>query len=146
MEQYNRDTNQYFEGILQLRNPNGIVIDFINKQVANKGGVFISKRVKVINGLDLYFSSQKFLQNLGRKLQKVFGGELKISKKLFTKKRMTSRLVYRINVLFRLPTVKKGDTVRIRGEDFEILGMGRKVIGRSKETGKKEVLEYEELP
>jgi NMD protein affecting ribosome stability and mRNA decay len=137
---------QYFEGILQLRNPNGLVIDFINKQIENKEGVFISKRVKVINGYDLYFSSQKFLQNLGRKLQKVFGGEMKISTKLHTQNRMTSRLVYRINVLFRLPTVKKGDVVRMRGEDIEIIGMGRKVVGRSKETGKKVIIEYEELP
>ena len=146
MEQYNRNMNQYFEGILQLRNPNSLVMDFISRQMENKKGVFISKRVKVINGFDLYFSSQRFLQNLGRKLQKTFGGEMKISKKLFTKKRMTSRLVYRANVLFRLPTVKKGDIVRIRGEDFEIIGMSRKVIGRSKETGKKARLEYEELP
>ncbi len=146
MEQYNRNMNQYFEGILQLRNPNSLVIDFINKQVENKQGVFISKRVNVINGIDLYFSSQRFLQNLGRKLQKTFGGELKVSTKLHGVRRITSKLLYRVNVLFRLPTVKKGDTVRIRGEDFEILGMGRKVIGRSKETGRKERLEYEDLP
>ncbi|MBW2984519.1 hypothetical protein KY361_05360 [Candidatus Woesearchaeota archaeon] len=137
---------QYYEGILQLRNPNGLVMDFINKQMENKEGVFISKRVKVINGVDLYFSSQRFLQNLGRKLQKTFGGELKISTKLHTVHRLTSKRIYRVNVLFRLPTVKKGDIVRIRGEDFEIIGMGRKVIGRSKETGKKARLEYEELP
>jgi len=129
-----------------LRNPNGLVMDFINKQMENKEGVFISKRVKVINGVDLYFSSQRFLQNLGRKLQKTFGGELKISTKLHTVHRLTSKRIYRVNVLFRLPTVKKGDIVRIRGEDFEIIGMGRKVIGRSKETGKKARLEYEELP
>lgn len=129
-----------------MRNPNGLVMDFINKQMENKEGVFISKRVKVINGVDLYFSSQRFLQNLGRKLQKTFGGELKISTKLHTVHRLTSKRIYRVNVLFRLPTVKKGDIVRIRGEDFEIIGMGRKVIGRSKETGKKARLEYEELP
>jgi hypothetical protein len=34
----------------------------------------------------------------------------------------------------------------MRGEDFEIIGMGRKVVARSKETGKKAILEYEDLP
>lgn len=146
MERYAKNVNEYFEGILQLRNPNGLVIDFVNNQVENKEGVFISKRVKVINGIDLYFSSQKFLQNLGRKLQKVFGGELKISRKLFTRKRLTSRLIYRANVLFRLPTTKKGDIVRLRGEDIRIVGMGRKVLGKYVETGKKVVIDYEDLP
>jgi NMD protein affecting ribosome stability and mRNA decay len=137
---------QYFEGILQLRNPNGLVLDFVSRQTENKEGVFIAKKVKMINGWDFYYSSQKFLQNLGRKLQKTFGGELKISTKLFTQNRMTSKLVYRVNVLFRLPTVKKGDIVTLRGEDFEIIGMGHKVVAKSKETGKKVRLEYEDLP
>ncbi len=128
--------SQYFEGILQLRNPNSLVMEFIHRQMEKKVGVFISKEVKLTNGVDLYFSSQRFLSNLGHKLQKTFGGELKISSSLHTVKRITSKRLYRVNVYFRLPTVKKGDIVRIRGEDFEILGMGRKVLGRSKETGR----------
>ena len=141
-----RNVNQYFEGVLQLRNPNGLVIDFINNQVKGRKGVFISKSVQLTNGFDLYFSSQRFLQNLGRKLQKNFGGEMKISRKLFTKKRLTSRLIYRANVLFRLPLTKKGDIIKIRGEDVKIIGMSHRVLGKSVETGKKIQIDYEDLP
>lgn len=137
---------QYFEGILQLRNPNSLVMEFVNRQMEKKKGVFISKEVKLTNGVDLYFSSQRFLSNLGHKLQKTFGGELKINSSLHTVKRITSKGLYRVNVYFRLPTVKKGDIVTIRGEDFEIIGMGRKVVAKSKETGKKAILEYGDLP
>ena len=138
--------NQYFEGILQLRNPNSLVMEFINRQMENKKGVFISKEVKLTNGVDLYFSSQRFLSNLGHKLQKTFGGELKINSSLHTRNHLTSKDLYRVNVYFRLPTVKKGDIVKIRGEEFEIIGMGKKVIGKSLETNKKVRLEYGDLP
>ena len=138
--------NQYFEGILQLRNPNSLVMEFINRQMENKKGVFISKEVKLTNGVDLYFSSQRFLSNLGHKLQKTFGGELKINSSLHTRNHLTSKDLYRVNVYFRLPTVKKGDIVKIRGEEFEIIGIGKKVIGKSLETNKKVRLEYGDLP
>ncbi|MFC1704878.1 NMD3-related protein [Nanoarchaeota archaeon] len=138
--------NQYFEGILQLRNPNSLVIEFVYRQMEEKKGVFISKEVRMTNGVDLYFSSQRFLGNLGRKLQKTFGGELKMNSSLHTKDHLSSKGLYRVNVYFRLPTVKKGDIVTVKGEEFEILGMGKKVIGKSLETGKKARLEYADLP
>jgi len=60
----------YFEGILQLRNTGKEVDDFILNLVNKTNEIIISKGVKVRNGIDLYFTSQKFLQVVGKKLKK----------------------------------------------------------------------------
>ena len=92
----------YYEGILQLRNPSEEVIRCVKNQIKKKGDVFIAKEVTQKNGVDYYISSQRFLLSLGRKLKKSFRGELKTSRKLYTRDRITSKRVYRVTVLFRL--------------------------------------------
>ncbi len=91
----------YFEGTLQLRNPHEEVLNFIRNQFKNNSKVWIAKEERLKTGIDLYISSNKFLLSLGKKLKKSFKGELKISRKLFTKNRLTSKMVYRMTVLFR---------------------------------------------
>lgn len=95
---------RYFEGSLQLRPYDEEVMRFIQNQLKAKKnkGVFISKIVEVGDGVDIYFSSQKFVRELGKGLKKSFNGELKISRTLFTRDRMTQKLVYRATVFFRL--------------------------------------------
>jgi NMD protein affecting ribosome stability and mRNA decay len=93
---------QYFEGILQLRNPNEEVLNFIRNQFKNNSKAWIAKEEGLKTGIDLYISSNKFLLSLGKKLKKSFKGELKTSRKLYTKNRLTSKNVYRVTVLFRL--------------------------------------------
>ena len=92
----------YYEGKLQLRNPNQEVVNFISNQFKNNEKVWIAKTEKQKNGIDLYISSNKFLMALGKKLKKSFQGELKLSRKLFSKSRLTSKAIYRVTVLFRL--------------------------------------------
>ena len=95
---------EYFEGILQLRNPDKEVIKFIRNQVKKQfdKGIFINKEVNTKNGIDFYLTSKRFLRTLGNKLNKQFKGELKISPQLFSRNKQTSKDIYRINVLFRL--------------------------------------------
>ncbi|MBW2989566.1 60S ribosomal export protein NMD3 [Candidatus Woesearchaeota archaeon] len=93
---------EYYEGILQLRNPNIEAINFIINQFKNNPKVWIAKQKKVKTGIDLYISSNRFLMSLGKKLKRSFKGELKLSRKLITKNRMTSKNVYRVTILFRL--------------------------------------------
>lgn len=93
----------YFEAIIQLRNPSKELIDFVLKQVEKREDVFISKIIKYKYGYDYYISSQRFARALGRKMSKNFKGELKSTRKIYTMDRQTSKDVYRVTVLFRQP-------------------------------------------
>ncbi|MBI2134913.1 hypothetical protein HYU09_02905 [Candidatus Woesearchaeota archaeon] len=137
--------NEYFEGILQVRNPNDEVLDFIEKEVSQKGNVFIAKAKKTNNGIDFYISSQRFLRTLGNRLQERFSGHLEVSRRLHTRNRMTSRDVYRVNLLFKMPGFKKGDIIKYRGDDVKIIGMAKKVLAKDIRTGKKLNLSYKVL-
>jgi NMD protein affecting ribosome stability and mRNA decay len=71
-------------------------------QFKNNEKVWIAKEEKQKTGIDYYVSSNKFLLSLGKKLKKSFKGELKTSRKIHTKNKLTSKDVYRVTVCFRL--------------------------------------------
>ena len=135
----------YFEGILQLRNPNEKVLDFVHHSIKNRKDVQVAKTSKSPNGIDIYLSSQKYLIIIGRKLQENFGGEINITRRIHTRSRSTSKDIYRVTVLFRLPYFKKGDIITHRGKKLLILNLGRKVFCRDLETGRKITLRYDKL-
>jgi len=137
--------NEYFEGILQVRNPNEEVLGFIAREVEKKGNVFIAKTKKINNGIDFYISSQRFLRSIGNKLQERFFGHLEVSRRLHTRNRMTSRDVYRVNLLFKMPSFRKGDIVKYKGDEIKIIGMAKKVLAKDVKTGKKLTLSFKEL-
>lgn len=135
----------YYEGILQLRNQNDEVINFIRRRIKKRTNVFITKENKVGDGIDFYITSQKYLQTLGNKLKKSFCGELKISSKLHTRNKQTSKNVYRVNVLFRLAKCNVGDILNFNGDEIKILKMGKKVSAKHTKTGKKISINYRDL-
>ena len=137
--------SNYFEGILQLRNIDDVVVQFAIKEIEKQENVFIANIKKVPNGIDIYVSSQRFLRNIGLKLQKQFAGQLIISKKLHTVSRMTSKELYRVNALFRVPKFKKGDIIDYKGEKIKIIAMHKKVFAKDIKTGKKLNLSYKDL-
>lgn len=135
----------YYEGILQLRNLNKEVVEFIKNQIKKRADVFITKEKKVNNGIDFYITSQRYLQTLGKKLKKHFSGELKISSRLHTKNRQTSKNIYRVNVLFRLTKYNTSDIINFRGDKIKILKLGKKILAKDIKTGKKLSLNYKDL-
>ena len=137
--------SNYFEGILQLRNIDDVIVQFAIKEIEKQENVFIANIKKVPNGIDIYVSSQRFLRNIGLKLQKQFAGQLIISKKLHTVSRMTSKELYRVNALFRVPKFKKGDIIDYKGEKIKIIAMHKKVFAKDIKTGKKLNLSYKDL-
>tara|TARA_Y100000310_G_C20695989_1_gene825761 strand:- start:628 stop:1065 length:438 start_codon:yes stop_codon:yes gene_type:complete len=136
---------QYFEGVLQLRNETKEVITFIANQMKKDGNAFIAKQAKIKNGVDLYFSSNKFLMALGKKLQNHFGGELKTSATLHTRSRQSSKNLYRLTVFFKLSEFKVGDIITFKGDKLKILKAGKKVLCKNIDTGKKLTLNYKDL-
>ena len=92
---------QYYEAVLQLRNPNKEAIKCIINAVDKRKDVFIAKQVELKTGVDFYISSQRFTRSLGKLLKKSFKGKLVESRKLYGLDRQRSRQIYRGTVLFR---------------------------------------------
>lgn len=135
----------YFEGVLQLRNPNDEVIGFIKKKIGERKDVFVTKEKSVKDGIDIYLSSQRFLRALGKKLSDNFCGILKESRHLHTRKRITSKDVYRVNVLFKLIDIKKGGVIDYRGEKIRVKSIGKIITGVDIKSGKRASFKITEL-
>ena len=113
----NRKKTEYFEGRIQIRNRKNEQFDATKKVVydfvKNKSDVFITKEEDIEQGVDFYISSQKYVQNIGKELFMRFGGELTVTSKLFSKDKQTSKDLFRVDVLLRLPEYNIGDILEI---------------------------------
>lgn len=103
----NRENNkhaEYYEAILQIRPGRKEVLDFVFELVNSRNDVKISKVKELKTGYDVYLSNQRFARGtLVSQLKKKFRNcKIVISKALYGQHRMTSKLVYRATVLFRL--------------------------------------------
>ena len=146
----NTPHRSYFESILQLRNPYGDVDDMLHFAVEavkakSQEGVFISKRKKVTNGVDIYLSSNKFAVELGREFFRTFGGEFVVSRKLFSQHRQTSKVLYRITVLFRMAPFKVGDYILLEEKAFKVLAIAKRVLLENVENRKQFEPQYKEV-
>ena len=94
---------EYYEAILQLRPVKDEILDFINEMIKRRNDVHITKVVELKKGLDIYLDNQKFARgSLAQQLKRKFDGKLIITKTLYGQDRMTSRLLYRATISFRL--------------------------------------------
>ncbi len=135
----------YFEGILQLRNPTDELVDFIRRTVSSDAKALISKEKMIKNaGIDFYLGSQKYLQSLGKKIKQTFPGVIKVNAKLFTRSR-TGKDLYRVNVLFKFVDIKKGKVIKLKGEEYEVIGWDRKVLLKNTRSGKKLQVSFEAI-
>ena len=135
--------NNYYEGILQLRNCREEVDDYI-AELIKKSKAFVSRIVPHKNGHDIYISDQHFLQNLGRKLRTRFGGRLVISQKLHTMDRQRSKRLYRITVLYRQPPFSPGQVILSSDKLILLKKIGRNLSGIDLETGNTTSVPYDE--
>lgn len=130
---------------MQLRNPCEEVHDYILDKVEKDNKAKISKMQEVRGGIDYYFTSQKYLLALGKHLQEKYGGELKTSRRLFSRSKQTSKDIYRVTVLLRLPGFKVGDVISVRRDTIRVTAIGKNILGVSTETGRKVTLNYKQL-
>ena len=133
----------YFEGILQLRNPNRALIHYVMEAIAKNGTVRIAKQKQVTNGIDFYLSSNTFLKQLRSHLSKRFAGELKTSATLHTRK--NGRDLYRLTILFRLPHFKLGEKILFRGETYNVVSIGSRVLLKDVTTGRKKYFKFDDV-
>ena len=136
--------NDYFQGVLQLRNPNNKVIEFI-KKFLEQNNTYITKTKKVKNGWDYWVTSQRVLQNLGNKLKSRFDGILKVNPRIYTRDWLTSKDVYRVNVYFELCKARTGQIIDFRGDKVKITAIGKKIFAKDLKTGKKVCVDIKEI-
>ena len=127
----------YFEGILQIRNGNQNLLHWVYDKIRADKKATVTKAKKVANGVDLYITDQHYLQNLGKKIKEHQPGILKVSTRLHTVDKMTSRHLYRITVLFKAMSFKKEDIITFQGEQVQIVNINKKIQIKNIKTGEK---------
>jgi len=134
-----RHKSGYFEGILQLRNADNEVVEYAISEAEKQKqrGIFIAKKIKVRNGFDIYLTKKGYIYELARKILNKFGGEVKVSRKLFSRDKLRSRDIYRINVLFRQSKFRKGDILKMDNELFKVKNIDKNLTAVNIKTGKK---------
>lgn len=116
----------YIEGILQLRNCNQKVIDYVWEYVENNKdkGVNINQQNEVRGGHDFVFNNKQHMRRLALALKKKFPyTEYKEAAQHFSQDHMTGKVIYRLNILYRQgkEDIKKDeDSEEIKSEEKEV--------------------------
>ncbi|HLC32956.1 MAG TPA: NMD3-related protein [Candidatus Nanoarchaeia archaeon] len=141
----NERPSTYFEGILQLRSNTPQLLAWVHKRIKQDGKARVAKEKKITGGVDLYLSDQHYLQSLGRKINHEFVGLIKVSRRLHTVNKMTSKLLYRVTVLFQQLHWKRGQKVMIDGEEFEIMNIADRVQIKNVKSGERSLIDADRL-
>ena len=131
----------YFEGILQLRNPNKEILSFITKQI-QKNKQILAKTEGLKQGFDLYFQNKKFMASLATKIIKEFGGKIKKTATLHTKDNLTSKDLYRQTIFIEFPKFLKQDVIEIETNIYLVKDMRKKLGVFNLIKEKKEKIDY----
>ena len=134
----------YHEGFLQLRNPTHKLLEYLRNK-ATRDHQEIVKQRKVEGGHDFYYKSRRYLLDTGQKLKRIFPGRLRVTRRLMTRDFMTAKNIYRMTVLFKMPSFKAGDTVKLHGSLVNILELQRKVHVQETISGRKRWCSYDEF-
>ena len=81
------------------------------------------------NGIDFYTTDKQFLVRLGNDLCKKFNGIHKHASQLFSRDKQTSKNIYRLNILFKVLDLKKGEIIQVGEDKIKILGFGKRIQG-----------------
>lgn len=104
--------DQYLEGIIQLRNCNPKIADYIWTEVERfkDKGVNINQHNEVRGGEDFVFNNKKVMRRIAQAINKKFKGEFKESAQHFSQDHQTGRVIYRLNILFRQTDAERDST------------------------------------
>lgn len=142
---------QFFTGTLQVRNITDeaaqFVRDFFEKSIHH-----INKESKQPNnGIDFLITHNMETERAALELQRHFGGEVKINTKLFSRNKQTSKDIFRLNALVRLPDFAPGDVIenynklKKREELLIVVEMGKNIKFYDLLRGKYTSHEYKQL-
>jgi len=92
----------YYEAKLQLRPYDKELIAFAKQLIDENKNILITKEAEYKYGVDFLTTSQKETQKIAKQLKKKFGGKITLSRKLFGVHKVTSKMVWRVTVCFRI--------------------------------------------
>lgn len=133
--------HNYFEGILQLRNPNEEILNFMTNQI-QKNKQKLAKTEELKQGIDMYFQNKKFMASLATKIIKEFGGKTKKTATLHTKNKLTSKELYRQTIFIEFPDFFKKDILEIENNIYLVTDMKKKLGVFNLIKEKKEKIRY----
>jgi nonsense-mediated mRNA decay protein 3 len=133
---------EYYEAILQLREIKEEVIEYAENEIV-KVKLTVAKKTKLKNGVDYQLSDNELTRALGKRLQQRFGGNLKVTASLHTRK--NNKDLYRVTVLFRGIDFKKGDQVKYQGDRFKVRSLMKDVFLQEIKTGKKVHVRFRDI-
>jgi NMD protein affecting ribosome stability and mRNA decay len=131
---------QSFCGVLQLRSESWERLELVLEYV--KGHKGLCKIVAEKKGFDVYVATKDVMNRFAKELPRLYGGSIKLSNHLVTKKRLTSKFVYRWNVLFWAFPFSAGDVVAVNGSPVLLTNVSKKISGLDLKTGKRTFFEY----
>lgn len=139
------------EGILQFRGDyrleqNKKIIDFINDDIEKNRfrGVHCVDVKSSKNAVDFMLTNKTYIPNLVRRVQAKFGGTYSVNEQLFSRDRLTSKDIYRLNVLYVAPVYQIGQVVVIDGKPVRINSMGKDISGTNLAENFTAVFKYRE--
>jgi len=135
--EYAASQQAYFEAILQLRREYteeqfNEIVDHIEESTCR-----ISKHVIRKEGIDLFLTSQKYIQQLGRWMKDRYSCQITSTRKLHTRDVIKCKDLYRVTVCAKFFKFKVGDIINYRGEDVKISSTGEKISGKVLSSGKR---------
>ena len=138
-----KEKSQYYEGILQVKNCDTEITDFIRNELkkANKKGIFITQEKLEKNRADFFITNQTYMKSLAVKLQKEFGGKISLNPTLFSRNRQTSKELYRLTIMLDIPKIRKNDVIIADNKIF-VVNSAREKIHVVDLKGKKTALPY----
>jgi len=135
-EDFKKSNENYFEGVLQLR---GWPEDKFNQifEFIMESSCRITKHETHGEDIDLYLTSQKFLQQLAKWMTQRFNCQLSYSNTLHTRDTRANKDLYRVTVCARLLKHNAGSIIDYKGEKVKITSLGAKPSGIIITTGKR---------
>jgi len=129
----------YYEGILQLRNARAGVKEYVKKYIEKNASrkVFVNKIVDVKDSVDYYFLAKKHMIPLGLKIIRNFGGVIDSNSQVFSRNSMTSKDIFRVNVLVTVPLFSEKDVVVVEEKPIMVTRLNKIISGINLMTGKK---------
>ncbi|PIY60584.1 hypothetical protein COY95_01015, partial [Candidatus Woesearchaeota archaeon CG_4_10_14_0_8_um_filter_47_5] len=132
-----RQGSMYFEAIVQMKTGRKEIHAFFEERVQERTnkGMCISKKMPVKESVHYYLTGQRHLRGIMQQLVDRFGGEIVVSKKLFSEDHLSSRNVYRVTVLYRPPEFQKGSVILYNNRAMRVAGLGKTALLEDLETG-----------